>query len=108
MKPDDLDRLLKSASAARTAQAGADEPIEMPFGFDTRVVALWRANGNGNGALRGLNDFIRRVALVATAVIVVASAGAVYEIGRNRDLSEPSIANEFAIADSLIQDEGAE
>ena len=105
---DDLDRLLKSASAARTGQGPANEPIEMPFGFDTRVVALWRANANGNGGLRALNDFIRRVALVATAIIVVASAGAFYEIGRNRDLSEPSASNEFAIADSLIQDEGAE
>jgi hypothetical protein len=95
----ELDRLLKSASAART---GEGEPMEMPFGFDTRVVALWRANGNG--AFRGLSDLIRRVALVASAVIVVASAGVYYQVNQNRDLSEPS-ANEFAIADSLIQNE---
>ncbi len=97
MKDIDLDRLLKSA-----AQAGADEPIPMPFGFDTRIVALWRANGNG--VARGLSQFIRRVALVATAVIIVATAGVYRQINQNRDLSEPS-TNEFAIADSAIQDE---
>ena len=97
MRDADLDRLLKSA-----AKTGEGESIEMPFGFDTRVVALWRANGNG--ALRGLSNFLRRVTLVASAVIVVASAGVYYQVSQSRDLSEPS-ANEFAIADSLIQDE---
>ena len=97
MKDLDVDRLLRSA-----AQAGDDTPAEAPFGFDTRVVALWRANGNG--ASRGLAGLIRRVVLVAGAVIVLASAGAYLEINQNRDLSEPS-ANEFAIADSAIQDE---
>jgi hypothetical protein len=97
MKDVDLDRLLKSA-----AQAGESESIEMPFGFDTRVVALWRAHGNG--AARGLSALLRRVALVATAVIIVASAGVYHQINQNRELSEPS-ANEFAIADSVIQDE---
>ena len=33
---DQVDRLLRSA-----AQAGDEAPAEMPFGFDTRVVALW-------------------------------------------------------------------
>jgi hypothetical protein len=100
----DLDRLLKSASAARTGKAGEGEPIEMPFGFDTRVVALWRANGNGNGAFRGLSVFLRRVTLLASAVIVIGSAGVYYQISQGSDLSESS-ANEFAIADSLIQNE---
>jgi len=40
----DLARLLRSA-----AQAGDEPPAEMPFGFDTRVIALSRQNGNGNG-----------------------------------------------------------
>jgi hypothetical protein len=99
MRDVDLDRLLKSA-----AKTGEGEPIEMPFGFDTRIVALWRAASNGNGAFRGLSNFVRRVTLVASAVIVVASAGVYYQVSQSRDLSEPS-ANEFAIADSLIQDE---
>lgn len=97
MKDVDLDRLLKSA-----AESAAGESIEMPFGFDTRVVALWRANGSGT--TRGLSLLLRRVALVATAVIVVTSAGVYYQINQSRELSEPS-ANEFAIADSVIQGE---
>jgi hypothetical protein len=97
MKDVDLGRLLKSA-----AQNRESESVEMPFGFDTRVVALWRAQGNS--AARGLSALLRRVALVATALIIVASAGAYHQINQNRELSEPS-ANEFAIADSVIQDE---
>jgi hypothetical protein len=92
-----LDRLLQSA-----AQTGDETPIEAPFGFDTRVVALWRANENG--ASRGLGRLIRRVAVIAGAVIVVATAGAYREINQSRDISEP-FANEFVIADSAIQDE---
>jgi hypothetical protein len=92
-----LDRLLKSAT-----KRDDEEPIAMPFGFDTRVVALWRSSRNG--AVWALSQFVRRVALVATAVIVVATAGVYRQMNQNRDLSEPS-ANEFAIADSVIQDE---
>jgi len=37
MKNDEkIDRLLRSAAEARE-----EEPAGMPFGFDTRVVALW-------------------------------------------------------------------
>jgi hypothetical protein len=100
MKDVDLDRLLKSA-----AESAGGESIEMPFGFETRVVALWRANGNG--ATRGLSLLLRRVALVAAAVIVVTGAGVYYQINQSRELSEPS-ANEFAIADSVIQGEFAQ
>ena len=42
-----LARLLRAAG-----QNGHETSAEMPFGFDTRVVALWRA-GTGNG-LNGL------------------------------------------------------
>src|SRR5205807_9983666 len=90
----DLQRLLRAA-----AQIKDDAPAEMPFGFDTRVVALSRRNGNG--ALFG--TLLRRVAFVATAVIVLASAGAYFEFNKNGDVS--TAGNEFAIADSAIQDE---
>ena len=93
-----LDRLLRSA-----AQAAADAPVEMPFGFDTRVVALGRRNGNG-AAFGGL---LSRVALVAVAVIVLASAGAYLEFSPNPDEVLVS-GNEYAIADSAIQDEVAQ
>ena len=99
MSDRDLERLLKSA--AKTSEA---ENVEMPFGFDTRVVALWRSGGNGNGMVRTISVLVRRVALLATAVIVVAGAGVYVQANRNNDLNEPS-ANEFAIADSVIQDE---
>ena len=91
----DLDRLLRSA-----AQAKDEAPIEMPFGFDTRAVALSRRNGNG-AVFRAL---LRRVAFAAAAVIVFATAGAYLEFNRNGDAIAAS-GNEFAIADSVIQDE---
>ncbi len=93
-----LDRLLRSA-----AQARDDGPAEMPFGFDTRVIALARRSGNGSA----FAALLRRVALVAAAVIVVASAGAYLEFDRSSDAMLPS-GNDFAIADSAIQDEVAQ
>ena len=99
MKDDEkLNRLLRSA-----AQAPEDVPTSAPFGFDTRVVTLWRAGGkssNGNG----LSHLLQRVAILASAVIVIATAAAFREFKKQDNLNEPS-ANEFAIADSVIQDE---
>jgi hypothetical protein len=92
-----LDRLLRSA-----ALASEDASLEAPFGFDTRVVALWRAGEEG--ASLSLARFIRRVAFVAAAVTIVAGAGAYRESNQSLEKSEP-FANEFAIADSAIQDE---
>lgn len=93
-----LDRLLRSA-----AQAADEGPAEMPFGFDTRVIALSRRNWNG-AAFGGL---LRRVALAAAAVIVLATAGAYFEFNTSNDSLFVS-GNEFAIADSAIQDEVAQ
>lgn len=90
-------RLLRSA-----ALISEDALLEAPFGFDTRVVALWRAREQA--ASLSLARFIRRVALAAAAVTIVASAGAYRESNQNLESSEP-FANEFAIADSAIQDE---
>ena len=98
MKDVDLDRLLRSASHLKD-----DAPVEMPFGFDTRVIALSRKNGKGP-AVAGL---LRRVALVAAAVIVFASAGAYLEFNQNNEAIAVS-GNEYAIADSAIQDEVAQ
>src|SRR5437016_2213307 len=76
-------------------------PVAMPFGFDTRVVALWRAS-----ALRpnGLTPLLRRIALLSAAVIVVSTIATVREASQSRKIGE-SLTNEFAIADSAIQDE---
>ena len=93
----DLDRLLRSAARVKD-----DAPAEMPFGFDTRVIALSRKNGNG----AAFGRLLRRITLVATAVSVFATAGAWLEFAQSSDATETS--NEFAIADSAIQDEVAQ
>ena len=96
MNNDKIDRLLRSA-----AQMGEEHPAAMPFGFDTRVVALWRATvPTGNGVMQ----LLRRVAVLSAAVIVVSTIAAVREANQSREIRE-SLANEFAIADSAIQDE---
>ena len=96
MKNENIDRLLRSA-----AQTGDESPAEMPFGFDTRMVALWRATGaKTNGVVR----LLRRVAVLSTGVIVISTIAAVREANQSREIRE-SLTNEFAIADSAIQDE---
>ena len=96
MKNEQIDRLLQSA-----AKADAEVPAAMPFGFDTRVVALWRA---GAPMTNGVMQLLRRVAMLSIAVIVISTIAAVREANQSREIRE-SFANEFAIADSAIQDE---
>jgi hypothetical protein len=93
-----LDRLLRNAARVKD-----NAPAEMPFGFDTRVIALSRRNGNG----AAFAMFVRRIAVLAAAVIVLATAGAWFEFNQNGGGVE-GIGNEFAIADSAIQDEMAQ
>ena len=91
-----LDRLLRSA-----AQAGEDAPATMSFGFDTRVVALSRpAAPKPNGVAR----LLRRVALLSATVIVVSTLAALREARQSREQYN-DLTNEFAIADTAIQDE---
>lgn len=96
MKEEKMDRLVRSA-----ADAHQEDAVSMPFGFDTRVVALWRS-----GAVKsdGLASLLRRVALVSTVIIVVSTIAAVREAGQSREIGE-SLTNEYAIADSAIQTE---
>jgi len=93
-----LHRLLRSA-----AQVPEETPAEPPFGFETRIVALWRG-GNGIGAGNGVLKLVRRVALAASMVIVFASAASFLELRATMAAIEP-VDNEFAIADSAIQSE---
>ena len=97
MKNEQINRLLQSA-----AQADEEVPAAMPFGFDTRVVALWRA-GTPKAA-NGVMQLLRRVAVLSMAVIVISTIAAIREVNQSREIRE-SFANEFAIADSAIQDE---
>ena len=96
MKNEQIDRLLRSA-----AQADEEAPAAMPFGFDTRVIALWRA---GSSKPNGVAQLLRRVAVLSVAIIVISTVAAVREANQSREIRE-SFANEFAIADSAIQDE---
>ncbi len=96
MKNQQIDRLLHSA-----AQADGEVSAAMPFGFDTRVVALWRA---GMPKANGVMQLLRRVAVLSMAVIVISTIAAIREANQSREIRE-SLTNEFAIADSAIQDE---
>jgi hypothetical protein len=96
MKDHEIDRLLRSA-----AQASGEVSAEMSFGFDTRVVALWRAamlKPNGVGLL------VRRVALLSAAVIAVSTLATLREARQSREQYN-TLTNEYAIADTAIQDE---
>ena len=96
MKNEHIDRLLRSA-----AQTDEEVPAEMPFGFDTRVVALWRA---GTPKANGVMQLVRRVAVLSITVIVISTIAAIREANQSREIRE-SFTNEFAIADSAIQDQ---
>jgi hypothetical protein len=96
MKNEKIDRLLRSA-----AQAGDQADAVMPFGFDTRVLAFWRA---ALPTANGVVSLVRRVAVLSLAVIVISTIAAVREANQSREIGE-SFANEFAIADTAIQDE---
>jgi hypothetical protein len=95
----DLDRLLRSAAAA------AEPPApEAPYGFETRILALWRAGrGQATDAVE-LTRFLRRIGAVALAVLTLASAGAYQQFNEN-EARATAQTNEYAIADSAIQTE---
>jgi hypothetical protein len=97
MKDQKIDRLLRSA-----AQSSEKVPVPMPFGFDTRVVALRNA---ATPKANGLTRLLRRVALLSAAVIVISTLAAVREARQSREQFGDSFTNEFAIADLAIQDE---
>jgi hypothetical protein len=96
MKDETINRLLRSAAEAREETVAT-----MPFGFDTRVVALWRAAAP---RVNGIMSLVRRVAVLSAAVIAISTVAVVREASQNREISE-SFTNEFAIADTAIQNE---
>ena len=93
----ELDRLLRAASPEGDARP------EMPFGFDTRVIATWRSQGRESGT-----DFwefariFRLLTVGAMLLMVCASAGAFWQLQQDDELDEPT-ANAYAIADSVIE-----
>lgn len=91
----DLERLLHAA-------ARADKPAAAPFGFDTRVVALWRSGvGERSSFANEFARLLRRVAVGAAVLMAVATVGAYWQVTENEDESEP-LTNAYAIADSAI------
>ena len=80
--------------AARPAGAGPEATVPAPFGFDTRVLADWRAETSSDEwllwkpALRG--------ALVTAGLVAILSVGLSYFSQPEDDQSE------LAIADSVI------
>lgn len=95
MRPldNDVSRLLRAA-----AQCDEAAP-EMPFGFDTRVVAMARSSPDRLPPIAGA---VRRVALIAAVVAVAATAGAWWEANAAEDSADP-YGNAYAIADSAIE-----
>lgn len=85
-----IDRLLQ-ASAALPPEPDA----AMPFGFDTRVVALWRASLPSDPV--AIIHLLRRVMFIAVTLIVLASAGAY------REFSQADDSDGYALIDSAIR-----
>ena len=83
-----LNRLFRAAAIP-------DPLADMPFGFDIRLVALARERSPNGSALMAL--FVRRAAIIALAVIALASFG-VYRTSTSNDLS-----TEYAMVDDAIQ-----
>ena len=98
----DLDRLLRSAAKAEEAPA-----VEVPFGFETRVISLWRAGQALPDEAADLTRFLRRTGVIAFAVLALASAAAYQQFRDNAERAFPQ-NNEYAIADAEIQTEFSE
>jgi hypothetical protein len=94
-----LGRLLRSAANA------PEEPApEAPFGFDTRVLASWRAGNGRAGDGAELTRFLRQIGVAALAILTLATAGAYQQFNDNEERIAPQ-SNDYAIADSAIQTE---
>lgn len=94
----ELDRLLRGA-----AKPAGSARTEAPFGFDTRVVALWRSQRSKVAGESGELAYIfRRIAAMALIVTACASAGAYWQLRQNSELGEP-LTNAYAIADTAIE-----
>jgi hypothetical protein len=84
-----LDRLFRAAIIPAP-------PAEMPFGFDTRVLALAHELPTNGSAV--IARFAQRAAMIALAVIALASFGIYRTAASNNDLPA-----EYAMADTAIQ-----
>jgi hypothetical protein len=96
MRDSNFERLLRAAAETRR-----DRPNEMPFGFDTRVLAGWRSGWSGDFVPVG--RLLRRVVLLSFAVIALAGAGVYDELRQSEDPGDLFL-DQYAIADTAISD----
>ena len=94
----ELQRLLRAAR-------GEESAPEMPYGFDTRVVALARATQRERGREgRAVARLFRRIAVAAVIVAVFASSATYWQLEDNDELAEP-LSNAYAMVDTAINSE---
>ena len=86
MKENPWNRL---AAAAR--QAPAEPWAEMPFGFESRLMADWRMQCDGSEALSW--TFLLRGALVCSALIMILSVAMNYQSLQEREPGADAIAD---------------
>ena len=97
----ELERLLRAARADESAPA-------MPYGFDTRVVALARTRRpERNGSARDLARIFRRITAGGLAVAIIATIATYWQLEENEELAEPS-SNAYAFVDKAINSELSE
>lgn len=94
-----LDRLLRAARAGDDAGV----PSDVPFGFETRVLALWKSQrAVQDGDVGEFLRWLRGIGAGALAVIALAGAGAWWQFQQNNELAQP-MTNAYAIADTAIE-----
>jgi hypothetical protein len=93
----DLDRLLRAAATAPN-----ESVPQMPYGFDTRVLAKARGKRTDSGDVWAFARIFRRVTLSAVVVAICAGSAAWWQLQENDELDSPT-ANAYAIADNAIE-----
>lgn len=94
----ELERLLRAAR-------GDEGAPEMPYGFDTRVIALARATGSDRSTpVRELIRAFTRIAAGGLAVAIIATVATYWQLAENDDLAEPD-TNAYAFVDTAINAE---
>ncbi len=94
----ELQRLLRAARG----ESGAPD---MPYGFDTRVVALARSTQrDGRRDVPAVARLFTRIAAAAVIVAVFASAATYWQLEENDELAEP-LSNAYAMVDTAINSE---
>ena len=91
-----LMRLLTLAAAAKEESA-----IEAPFGFDTRIVALWRemkSNGNGD-----LTRFVRRIALVAIVITILGGLGTYSQVNQDDEAARALVQRLYPLVLRMVR-----